>query len=87
MGVRVVIPKETLKRLHACQAAYEDLYWSESEQARIFPDWDDAVQTYYIPMGVVGLDRLGWLVRHKLVPMTREQLAALKKARSGGSNG
>lgn len=84
---RVVIPKETLKQLHACRAAYSDPYWDESEQARIIPDFEDAVENYYLPMGVVGLDRLGWLVKHKLVPMTREQLAALKKARAGGSNG
>jgi hypothetical protein len=83
--VRVVIDNATLRRHRSCRNVYTSPFWDAKEQALVFPDWEDAVKNYFLPMGAEGLFRLEWHVTHKLVPMTEDELAALKKAH-GGSN-
>jgi hypothetical protein len=76
---RVIIDRLTLKRNHACLAAYASPEWDEKLQALVYSDWDKTVARH-VAMGPQGFDRLEWLVRHKLVPMTKEQFDALKEA-------
>lgn len=78
--MRVVIPNETLRRHRSCRAVYSSPYWNKAENALVFPDWQDAVTNYFVPMGQEGFDRLEWHVRHKLVPMTLDEFSELKKA-------
>ena len=77
--MRVVIPKATLKQHRACVAAYTSPEYDEGEQALVYADWGKTVERH-IAMGPEGIFRLEWFVNHKLVPMTPEELAALKKA-------
>jgi hypothetical protein len=92
MGIRVAIDKATLKLHRACRAAYTSPEWNEAEQALIYEDWDATVKRH-LAMGFdkdgihIGLYRLEWFVNHGLVPMTREELNALKKAHGGSDNG
>lgn len=76
--MRVVIPKATLKRHRACTAAYTSPEYDEGEQALVYSDWGKTVERH-IAMGPEGLFRLEWLVAQKLVPMTEDELAAIKK--------
>ena len=81
--MRVVIPNETLRRHRSCRMVYTSPFWSEVENALVFPDWDDAVKNYFMVLSD-GLERLEWHVRHKLVPTTAEEFDALKKAHAHG---
>jgi len=87
----VIIDKATLKRHRACRAAYTSPEWDSVREALVYKDWDATVQRH-LEMGFdangvhIGLFRLEWFVNHGLVPMTREELRALKKSH-GGSNG
>ena len=78
--MRVVIPNETLRRHRSCSAVYTSPFWDTAENALVFPDWEKALAEYFVPMGHEGFFRLGWHVRHGLVPMTADEFAALKKA-------
>lgn len=78
--MRVVIPNETLRRNRSCSTVYTSPYWDAAENALVFPDWDDAIANYFVPMGHEGFFRLEWHVRHKLVPMTMDEFEALKAA-------
>jgi len=83
--VRVVISNETLRWHRSCKAVYTSPFWDAKENALVFPDWDDAVKNYFVPMGHEGFFRLEWHVNHGLVPMTKDEFDALKAAH-GGSN-
>ena len=75
--MRVVIPNATLRRHRSCRAAYSSPEWDEKEQALVYSDWDKTVERH-LAMGQDGIERLEWLVRHELVPMTVDEFAALK---------
>jgi hypothetical protein len=80
MGVRVVIDNATLRRHRSCRAVYTSPEWDVGLQSLVYSDWDKTVERH-IAMGQDGLDRLEWLVNHKLVPMTADELNSIKKAR------
>ena len=80
---RIVIDKATLKNRRACPAAYTSPEWDEKLQALVFTDWDKTVARL-LAKGQEGLDQLEWWSRQKLVPLTPEQFAALKKEHSNG---
>lgn len=80
---RIVIDKATLKRHRACRDAYTSPEWDEKLQALVFADWDKTVARL-LAKGPKGLEQLEWWVNHKLVPMTAEQFAAIKKEHSNG---
>lgn len=86
--MRVVIPVATLKQHRACRDAYISPEWNEAEQALIYENWDATVERCLATTGSdasrhVGVSWLTWLVRHKLVPMTKEALDKLLRDRGG----
>jgi hypothetical protein len=80
---RIVVDKATLKRHRACRAAYTSPEWDEKLQALVFNDWDKTVARL-LAKGQEGVDQLEWWVRQKLVPMTAEEFAKIKKEHSNG---
>jgi hypothetical protein len=78
---RIVVSKATLKQRRACRAAYTSPEWDEKEQALVFSDWDKTVARL-LAKGQEGIDQLEWWVRQKLVPMTTDEFAKIKKEHS-----
>jgi len=81
--MRVVLDNATLRRHRSCRAAYTSPEWNAELQALVYEDWDATVER--LLKKPEGLEQIEWFVNHKLVPMTSDELAALKKAR-GVSN-
>ncbi len=81
--MRVIIDNATLRRHRSCRAAYSSPEWDAKSQTLVYEDWDATVER--LLKNPEGLETIEWFVNHKLVPMTSDEFAALKKAR-GASN-
>lgn len=81
--MKVVIDNATLRWHRSCRATYTSPEWDAKLQALVYSDWDKTVARL-LAKGQDGIDQLEWFVNHKLVPMTAEQLAKIKKEHSNG---
>jgi hypothetical protein len=73
--MQVVIPKEKLEALRACDAYTKSPEWNG--EALVYSDWDATV--IRLMSTGPGITFLGYLVKNELVPMTKEEF---KKARA-----
>ena len=78
--MQVIITKAQLEANRACKAYLTSPEWNG--EALVYSDWDATVKRLLTTRsGTVYLD---YLVAHGLVPMTKDEFVALKKARSDG---
>jgi hypothetical protein len=76
--MQVIITKDQLAANSACPAYLTSPEWSTEQEALVYVDWDATVAR--LAQTQAGIDYLGWLVRCSLVPMTRSQFAATRRA-------
>jgi hypothetical protein len=67
--MQVVIPKEKLEALKACDAYIKSPEWNG--EALVYSDWDATVRR--LMSTGPGITFLGYLVKNELVPMTKEE--------------
>ena len=82
--MQVVVTRAQLDEHKACPRYATSPNWNG--EALVYPDWDQAVDRLLSTPD--GIDRLGWLVVHELVPMSRSEfIAARKNAQKKTNNG
>jgi hypothetical protein len=72
--MQVVISKTQLEAAHACADYFTSSEWNG--EALVYADWAKTVERL-LSTGK-GTLQLGWLVKHGLVPMTREEFVAAR---------
>lgn len=77
--MQVVIPKSSLEKHGACPAYLDSPEWDVGQQALVYADWHATADRLMSTRK--GASHLGWLVDHKLVPMTMEEFLQVKQAR------
>jgi hypothetical protein len=76
----VVITKDQLEAGGPCQPFHlKSPEWDEEREALVYEDWEATVKR--LSSTKDGLTQLGWLVAHNLVPMTRLEFRAVRKAK------
>ncbi len=79
--MQVVVTKDQLVRNRACSAYMRSPEWDAEAQALVYTNWSKTVKRLLSTRK--GISFLDWLVIHKLVPMTAEDLA---RARANQEN-
>ena len=76
--MQVVIAKDKLLALNACDAYLKSPEWDPARQALVYSDWEATVDRLSATRdGIVFLE---WLVARELVPMTRVELSGIRRA-------
>jgi len=73
--MQVTIPKSRLEEEHACKDYFDSPEWNG--EALVYADWDQTVARLMTTRQ--GVLHLSWLVSHKLVPMSIEEFAAIRR--------
>ena len=75
--MEVIITKAQLEACGACSKFLASPEWDPEQEALVYSDWDETVARHLVSKEMLGL--LGFLVTHKLVPMTQPEYQKLRQ--------